>query len=56
VLAAGAWDGDSIARGHDAVVQVHADMDRGRQTRLRKLGFSGEQAASVSALHTRNLM
>ncbi len=31
-------------------------MDEGRQKRLRKLGFSAEEAGSLSALHTRNFM
>ena len=56
VLAAGSWDRSSLARGHDAVVQLHVDMDRGRRARLKKLGFSDEQAATISSLHTRNFM
>jgi hypothetical protein len=31
-------------------------MDAGRRARLRKLGFGSEQAAALSALHTRNFM
>jgi hypothetical protein len=31
-------------------------MDAGRRARLRKLGFEAAEAASLSALHTRNFM
>ncbi len=56
LLAAGSWDHDALARGHDAVVALQIDMDEGRQRRLRRLGFSPEEAAVVSSLHTRNFM
>ncbi|MBX7081190.1 MAG: hypothetical protein K1X88_18465 [Nannocystaceae bacterium] len=56
VLAAGSLDPDAIARGHAAVVALAADMDRGRQRRLARLGFGADEAAALSALHTRNFM
>lgn len=31
-------------------------MDQGRQRRLIQLGFPGDEAAELSALHTRNFM
>jgi hypothetical protein len=56
VLAAGSLEPDAIARGHAAVVALAADMDRGRQRRLARLGFSPDEARALSALHTRNFM
>lgn len=56
LLAAGGWDPRKIATGHDAVVALTAEMDRGRRGRLRKLGFDRDSAAALSALHTRNFM
>jgi hypothetical protein len=31
-------------------------MDEGRQRRLAFIGFPGDEAAAISALHTRNFM
>jgi hypothetical protein len=45
LLAAGSWELDDLASGHD-----------GRGQRLEKLGFSGAEAEALSALHTRNFM
>jgi TusA-related sulfurtransferase len=56
VLAAGEWTPEAIARGHDAVLRLQAEMDEGRQRRLVHLGFPADEAAELSALHTRNLM
>lgn len=56
VLAAGAWTPQAIASGFAAVLQLQDDMDRGRRRRLRRLGFSREEAEELSALHTRNFM
>ena len=56
VLAAGSFAPDAIARGHDAVQQLVQQMDAGRRTRLRRLGFDAVRAAELSALHTRNFM
>jgi hypothetical protein len=56
ILAAGSWAPAALADGHDAVMQLQADMDRGRRVRLGLLGFSTEEAARLSGLHTRNFM
>ncbi|WP_300007635.1 ferritin-like domain-containing protein [Pseudonocardia sp.] len=56
VLAAGAWTPEAIARGHDAVQELHRVMDEGRRRRLTRLGFPPDEAAELSALHTRNFM
>lgn len=56
VLAAGEWTPEAIARGHGAVAGLRAAMDEGRQRRLVHLGFPADEAAELSALHTRNFM
>ncbi|GAA2445665.1 ferritin-like domain-containing protein [Streptomyces macrosporus] len=56
VLAAGEWTPRAVARGHDAVVRLQGEMDEGRQRRLVHLGFPPDEAAELSALHTRNFM
>ena len=56
LLAAGGMDAGSIARGHRAVSDLVQQMDAGRRTRLKQLGFAEDQAAALSALHTRNFM
>jgi hypothetical protein len=56
VLAAGEWTPDAIARGYRAVQDLHAAMDDGRRQRLARLGFPDDEAAELSALHTRNFM
>jgi hypothetical protein len=56
ILAAGVWTPEAVARGWDAVQQLQADMDEGRQRRLNRLGFSATEAADLSARHTRNFM
>ncbi len=56
LLAAGGWDRDALRRGWQAVQQLKADMDDGRRRRLARLGFSVDEAAELSALHTRNFM
>jgi hypothetical protein len=56
VLAAGAWTAEAIARGYDAVQELHRAMDEGRRQRLARLGFPPDEAAELSALHTRNFM
>jgi hypothetical protein len=56
VLAAGAWTPEAIARGHSAVQDLHKEMDEGRRQRLSRLGFPPDEAAELSALHTRNFM
>ncbi|HEY4461250.1 MAG TPA: ferritin-like domain-containing protein, partial [Streptosporangiaceae bacterium] len=56
ILAAGEWSPRSIARGYQAVQRLQAEMDQGRQHRLSRLGFPPDEAAELSALHTRNFM
>jgi hypothetical protein len=56
ILAAGEWTPEAIARGHRAVQDLHHAMDEGRRQRLTRLGFPDDEAAEVSALHTRNFM
>jgi TusA-related sulfurtransferase len=56
VLAAGSWEPAALAEGHRRVQQLQAEMDEGRQRRLVRLGFPPEEAAALSALHTRNFM
>jgi hypothetical protein len=56
LLAAGDWTPEAIARGHAAVQGLHRAMDDGRRQRLARLGFPPDEAAELSALHTRNFM
>jgi len=56
VLAAGSWSPADIGRGFDAVERLQAEMDEGRRRRLTRLGFPDQDAAELSALHTRNFM
>jgi hypothetical protein len=56
LLAAGSWHPDAIARGWQAVQQLQQTMDDGRRRRLASIGFPPDEAAELSALHTRNFM
>ena len=56
LLAAGSWQPSAIARGFAAVEQLQRGMDENRQRRLVRLGFPHDEAAALSALHTRNFM
>jgi hypothetical protein len=56
VLAAGSWTPAAIARGWQEVQRLQQTMDEGRQRRLEFIGFPGDEAAALSALHTRNFM
>jgi hypothetical protein len=56
LLAAGAFTPATIASGWDRVAHLQTDMDEGRQRRLARLGFPPDEAAALSALHTRNFM
>jgi hypothetical protein len=56
LLAAGDWTPEALARGHHAVQQLQTDMDTGRRRHLGRLGFPDDEAADLSALHTRNFM
>lgn len=56
VMAAGGWDAGSIARGWQAVQDLQHKMDEGRRQRLAYIGFPDDEAAELSALHTKNFM
>lgn len=56
LLAAGSYAPEDLRRGWGRVQALVEDMDRGRRQRLRRLGFDEEEAARLSALHTRNFM
>jgi len=56
LLAAGAWTPQAIARGWQEVQRLQRDMDEGRRRRLAFIGFPDDEAAALSALHTRNFM
>ena len=56
VLAAGEWTPAAIADGTARVRALEADMDEGRRRRLARLGFTPDESAALSALHTRNFM
>ena len=56
VLAAGAWTPAAIAAGHERVLELQADMNDSRRRRLVRIGFTPDDAAELSALHTRNFM
>uniref|UniRef100_UPI002622A826 ferritin-like domain-containing protein n=1 Tax=Trebonia sp. TaxID=2767075 RepID=UPI002622A826 len=56
LLAAGSWEPDAIGRGFAAVQQLQQAMDEGRRRRLAFIGFPPDEAAELSALHTRNFM
>jgi hypothetical protein len=56
ILAAGRWTPAAIAHGYQKVIKLQAAMDEGRQRRLIHLGFPSDEAADLSALHTRNFM
>ncbi|MBO3741477.1 ferritin-like domain-containing protein [Actinoplanes flavus] len=56
LLAAGEWTPEALGRGHLAVQRLQEDMDTGRRRHLSRLGFPDDEAAELSALHTRNFM
>lgn len=56
LLAAGSWSPDAVRRGWLEVQQLQAAMDEGRRRRLAAIGFPDDEAAEISALHTRNFM
>lgn len=56
VLAAHEWSAAAITSGWNAVQELQYAMDQGRQRRLVQLGFPSDEAAELSALHTRNFM
>ncbi len=56
VLAAGEWSPEAIADGWTRVQRLQQEMDEGRRRRLVRLGFTDDEAAELSVLHTRNFM
>ncbi len=56
VVAAGEWSVEAIQNGYGKVLDLKEAMDAGRRRRLRKLGFTEEEAGQLSGLHTRNFM
>ena len=56
LLAAGSWQPSAIRRGWQSVRDLSARMDEGRRRRLAAIGFPDDEAAELSALHTRNFM
>ena len=56
LIAAGSWAPSAIRRGWEAVQRLQRDMDEGRRRRLAHIGFPADEAAELSALHTRNFM
>jgi hypothetical protein len=56
VLAAPDFTASGIAVGWSVIQKMQRDMDDGRRRRLVQLGFTATDAATLSALHTRNFM
>jgi hypothetical protein len=56
VLAAGSWTPAAIARGRHEVQPLQRTTDEGRQRGLEIIGFPADEAAAISALHTRDFM
>jgi TusA-related sulfurtransferase len=56
LLAAGSWEPAAIRKGWQAVRELQEQMDSGRRRRLAVIGFPDDEAAELSALHTRNFM
>jgi hypothetical protein len=56
LLAAGSWEPAAIRKGWHAVRELQDQMDSGRRRRLAVIGFPDDEAAELSALHTRNFM
>jgi hypothetical protein len=56
LLAAGSWSPEAIRRGWQQVRDLQDRMDEGRRRRLAYIGFPDDEAAELSALHTRNFM
>jgi hypothetical protein len=56
LLAAGSWSPEAVRQGWHAVRELQSRMDEGRRRRLAAIGFPDDEAAELSALHTRNFM
>jgi TusA-related sulfurtransferase len=56
IYAAGSSEPRRVRQGHDAFRELLATMHEGRIRRLRHAGFTADQAATISDLHTPNFM
>lgn len=56
IYAAGASEPRRVSRGHEAFRELLVTMREGRIRRLRSAGFTADQAATISDLHTPNFM
>jgi hypothetical protein len=56
LIAAGSLEPGAVRRGWRAVQALELDMFEHRQRRLVRLGFPADEAAELSALHTKNFM
>jgi TusA-related sulfurtransferase len=56
VLAGGGTSIPQIRHGAHLVKKLHREMDQARRERLENLGFGLEEAATLSAYHTKNFM
>lgn len=56
IYAAGSSDPRRVARGNEAFRELLVTMHEGRIRRLRSAGFTSDQAAKISDLHTPNFM
>ena len=56
MLAAGGTSPEQVAKGHEAFRELLETMHESRIKRLLHAGFTGEQAETISGLHTPNFM
>jgi TusA-related sulfurtransferase len=56
VLAGGGVLPSQVRQGAKLVAELQREMDRSRRQRLQSLGFQEEEAARLSAFHTKNFM
>jgi hypothetical protein len=56
IMAGGGVSPEQIRRGAQHVAGLHREMDRARRERLQGLGFSVEEATTLSTYHTKNFM
>jgi TusA-related sulfurtransferase len=56
VLAGGGMLPSQVRQGAKLVAELQREMDRSRRQRLQSLGFQEEEAARLSAFHTKNFM
>lgn len=56
ILAAKEWTSEAVSEGFAKVLKLQDEMNQSRQARLRKLGFTVEEAKNLASLHTKNFM